>query len=183
MTGRIFVFTGTSGSGRKTLAHRLAAETGIAHVSACTDRPPRDASRPDRDYHYVSPERFDALSAAGAFVEAVKIDRFRYGVLRSELEYALNAKPGIYLVLNREGADSIKRTYGDRVVRLFVYVDKNTVRERLESKGFPFDVIDRYLDHYTSEVSYRNHCEHVIENLSVDRSVERLKTIVQSYLP
>jgi guanylate kinase len=109
---RIFVFTGTSGSGRKTVAHRIAAETGIVHVSSCTDREPRDRIRPDLDYHYVSKDRFTELAASGAFIEAVTIGKHRYGILKSELDAALATGKSLYLVLNREGSDAIKRIYG-----------------------------------------------------------------------
>lgn len=178
---RIFVFTGTSGSGRKTAAHRIAAETGIAHVSSCTDREPRDRTRPDLDYHYVSKDRFTELAASGAFIEAVTIGKQRYGILKSELDAALATGRSLYLVLNREGADAIKRIYGETAVRLFLYVDKQTVRERLESKGTPYEVVESYLDHYTEEVSYRKQCEHVVENLSLTRTIEQLKAIIAGY--
>jgi len=178
---RIFVFTGTSGSGRKTVAHRIAADTGILHVSSCTDREPRDRIRPDLDYHYVSRDRFTELASSGAFIEAVTIGKHRYGMLKRELEAALATGKSVYMILNREGSDTIKRLYGDRAIRLFLYVDKQTVRERLESKGTPYEVVENYLDRYTEEVSYRKQCEHVVENLSLTRTVEQLKDIIAQY--
>lgn len=68
----LFIFTGTSGSGRKTAAHRALRDSGIIHIPSCTDRPPRDKERPDEDYRYVSAERFDQLDQNGFFTETVR---------------------------------------------------------------------------------------------------------------
>lgn len=172
--GDIIAFTGTSGAGRKTIARRVSGLLGLRPVVSVTTRPPRNPERPDTDYHYVSAETFERWAGEGAFVQTAEIDRHRYGILKREMEEALQAGHGVSLVLNREGADAVKRQYGDRVIRVFIYVDKITVRERLESKGVRFDVMESYLDHYSDEVTYRKQCELVCENVDLERTVERI---------
>ncbi|MBB3112625.1 guanylate kinase [Paenibacillus phyllosphaerae] len=178
----IFVFTGTSGSGRKTIAHRIGEELGIEHVLSYTTRPPRDTEPPDRDYHYITRERFEAMERCGEFVETAVIGRERYGLRTQELFKPIQEGRHAYVILNSEGASILKRLYGEQVVRLFLYVDKRTVKERLETKGMPVDVIDRYLGLYTEEVVYRKQCEHVIENMTMNRSLEQIRTAIQSHL-
>ncbi|CAM4054145.1 guanylate kinase [Paenibacillus alkaliterrae] len=178
----LFIFTGTSGSGRKTAAHKALENSGILHIPSCTDRPPRDKERPDQDYRYVSKEKFNVLNQNGFFTETVQIDRHRYGIGKRYLVLALNAGNSVYLVLNREGSDTIRRIYGERAIRIFLYVDKKTVSERLESKGTSYEIIDSYLSHYSEEVTYRKACEHVIENRSLASTIEQIKKIVNSYL-
>jgi guanylate kinase len=177
----LFVFTGTSGSGRKTVAKRALKNSPVTHLRSCTDRPPRNNEHPDEDYRYMTPERFDILHKLGYFSEEVKIDRFRYGVATRDLNNALNEGRNVYLILNREGADKIRSLYGDRVIRIFLYVAKRTVTERLEAKGMPYEVIDRYLSHYTDEVTYRKECEHVIENINLERTAKIIRGIVEDY--
>lgn len=172
--GEIIVFTGTSGAGRKTIARRVGEVLELKQVISATTRPPRNSERPDADYHYMNEEQFDRLEQEGAFLQTVKIDGHRYGVLKQEMEQSLAAGHGINLVLNREGADAVKRLYGDRVIRLFIYVDKTTVRERLESKGASFEQIESYLDHYADEVTYRRQCEYTFENVDLERTVTRI---------
>lgn len=168
----IYVFTGTSGSGRKTIARKVADALGWNAVRSCTTRTPRNPANPDTDYHYMTREQFDLLENEGKFAQTADIDGNRYGVLQHELDHLLSGGHTIYLVLNRTGADAIVKLYGDRVSRIFIYVNKITVRERLESKGTPYDVIMRYLDHYTEEVTYRTKCEHVFENVNANSTVE-----------
>lgn len=177
----IFVFTGTSGSGRKTAAHKALRESGIVHIPSVTDRPPRSKEHPDSDYRYVSEAQFDMLIHNDFFAESVKIDRYRYGIGRRALDAALNDGNHVYLILNRAGTETLRSIYGDRVVRIFLYVDKTTVMERLEAKGFSYEVIDSYLKHYSDEVTYRKSCEHVIENVSLERTISAITSIIGSY--
>lgn len=178
----VFIFTGTGGSGRKTAAHRALKESGVVHVPSCTDRPPRDKEHPDSDYRYVSPQQFQLMLMNDYFAEQVVIDRQHYGIGRRYLDSALGEGQHVYLILNREGSETIVRKYGDRAIRIFLYVDKKTVQERLESKGMPYGVIDSYLSHYGDEVTYRKQCEHVIENVKIEDTIAQVREIVQSYL-
>lgn len=178
---RMFVFTGTSGSGRKTIARKIGAEFGLTPVVSCTTRPPRNPATPDSDYHYISAEQFEDWESGGSFIQTVEIDRHKYGILNRELERALSGEANVSLILNRDGASVVKRLFGDRVIRIFIYVDKQTVRERLESKGTSYEVVNAYLDHYPDEVTYRKSCEHVIENVELSRTLEQLREIIRSY--
>lgn len=178
----IFVFTGTSGSGRKTIAHRIGGELGIDHVLSYTTRPPRALEPPDLDYHFIGKETFEAMERRGEFIQTAVIGRERYGIRTKELLQPLEEGRHAYVIVDSEAASLLKKLYGERVVRLFLYVDKRTVKERLETKGLPVDVIDRYLGLYTEEVVYRKQCEHVIENVTVNRSLEQIRTAIQSHL-
>ncbi|MGO4542513.1 guanylate kinase [Paenibacillus sp. 2TAB19] len=178
----LFIFTGTSGSGRKTSAHRALQGSGIVHIPSFTDRPPRNKERPDADYRYVTEQQFDSLYHNDFFAEFVRIDHHRYGIGRRDLDQAMNSGNSVYIILNSEGTERIRSLYGERAVRIFIYTDKQTVSERLESKGTSFEIMDNYLSHYTEEVAYRKHCEHIIENMTIDRTVEQIKTIVSRYL-
>ncbi|RJE84761.1 guanylate kinase [Paenibacillus sp. 1011MAR3C5] len=177
----IYVFTGTSGSGRKTTARLALKHTRITHLPSYTDRPPRDKESPPADYRYLTPEQFDALSKRHYFSEEVKIDRYRYGVASRELNDALLEGRSVYLILNREGADRIRSLYGDKVVRIFLYVEKRLVKERLEEKGMSYEIMNSYLNHYTDEVTYRKECEHVIENVDAERTAAFIRDLVAGY--
>lgn len=178
----IFVFTGTSGSGRKTIAHRIGTELGIVPVLSCTTRKARITGGKNQDYHYISRDQFNELDGQGQFLQTATIGKERYGVLTHELDRPLQDGRHVYLVLNSEAATLLKKLYGDKVIRLFIYVDKGTVRERLESKGMSYDVVERYLEQYPEEVVYRKQCEHVIENVELTRTLEQIRVAIQSHL-
>ncbi|BBH22702.1 hypothetical protein Back11_40470 [Paenibacillus baekrokdamisoli] len=178
----IFIFTGTSGSGRKTIAKQIGSELGLYHVLSCTTRVPRATEGQDRDYHYISHDEFVELERSGQLLQSTTIGKERYGIRHQELDRALANGKHAYLILNSEGASLFKNLFKDRVIRIFIYVDKQTVRERLERKGTPYDVVDRYLDQYTEEVVYRKQCEHTIENVELIRTLEQIRTAINSHL-
>jgi guanylate kinase len=177
----IFVFTGTSGSGRKSIAHRVGHEYSWTHVISCTTRPAREKELGKSDYYYLTREEFNQAESNNEFVQLVHIDQERYGVRKRDLETALTLGQHVYLILNRVGASTLKQLYGEQVVRLFLYVDKQTVRERLEAKGTPFHIVEQYLDHYTDEVMYRRNCEHVFENIELNKTLDMIRSVVLQY--
>src|SRR5260370_3346704 len=68
--GNLFVIAAPSGGGKTTLTRALLErEPGIRLSVSYTTRPPRPGERDGADYHFVTPERFMALKAAGAFLE------------------------------------------------------------------------------------------------------------------
>ncbi|WP_028561202.1 guanylate kinase [Paenibacillus pinihumi] len=178
----IFIFTGTGGAGRKTTAHRIGQELGIEHVLSTTTRLPREKEYPDKDYHYVSPAAFEQMQEQQLLIENVRIGPVWYGIRYQELNSKLRSGKHVYLILNSEGASVFKKLYPEQVVRIFLYVSKPAVRERLEAKGRPDAVIEQYLDLYTEEVVYRTQCEHVIENMDLNRTLDKIREAIQSHL-
>ncbi|WP_127530545.1 guanylate kinase [Paenibacillus kobensis] len=180
----LFIFTGTGGSGRKTIAHRIGEELGLVPVPSYTTRPPRasEYGKADQDYKFISRDTFAAMKASNEFVETALIGRELYGMRREDLEKPMLGSRNAYAIVNTDGADALKQLYGSSAVRLFLYTDKMTVLERLESKGLSFETIDRYLNTYTEEVVYRKHCEHVIENTELIPTLARIREAIQSHL-
>src|SRR5512146_3114039 len=85
--GLLLVLSAPSGAGKTTLAHRFRVShpDAVFSVSATT-RARRGAERDGVDYHFITPERFAELVAAGAFAEWAEVYGQRYGTLRSTVE-------------------------------------------------------------------------------------------------
>ena len=64
----IFIFTGTSGSGRKTIGKQIGTELGFYHVLSVTTRVSCGQTEgQDLDYHYISHEEFAELELKRGF--------------------------------------------------------------------------------------------------------------------
>ena len=50
----IFIFTGTSGSGRKTVARKVCEQLGIQKIVSYTTREPRPKEVEGKDYYFIS---------------------------------------------------------------------------------------------------------------------------------
>jgi guanylate kinase len=178
----IFIFTGTSGSGRKTVARKVCDQLGIQKVISYTTREPRPKELDGKDYYFISRAQFIEDDLKGEFFQTAEIDHVFYGTKKKNI-HALEESGEIgYLIVNRSGANRIKYEFKEKAIRLFIYVEKHTVRERLEARGESFEVIEHYMQHYTEEVTYRKDCEHVYENIDLNHTMELVKKTIESYI-
>ncbi|WP_338066320.1 guanylate kinase [Paenibacillus montanisoli] len=178
----IFVFTGPDGSGRKTVADSVGATLGITKVISYATRKPRSGEVNGQDYHFITPELYEQFDADGDFIESVTINGNLYGLRGKDIAYSLKKGGSIYLILNPEGAQALKETYGDRVVRLFIYADRRTVQERQVEAGIDPDVIKTNLDQYETAIRYQSTCEHAFENYDLAHTVFDITNTLETYL-
>ncbi|MBU9720885.1 MULTISPECIES: guanylate kinase [Bacillaceae] len=178
----IFVFTGPDGSGRKTVSKLVGKSTlHMKGVISYTTRKQRPYEKEGEDYHYVSREEFQEAKARGEFLEDVEIHGNLYGIKEQDVKDTFEESGCIYLVLNPEGAEILKRLYGDKVIRFFVYADRDTVIARQEERGDASEVIDMHLAHYDEDMAYRDECEHVFENYKLDHIAFEVTNTIEHY--
>lgn len=178
----IFVFTGPDGSGRKTIAKLIRNTLHMKGVISYTTRAPRHYETDGQDYHFVSREEFEAAKARDEFLESVEIDGYLYGIKENDIEETFKNKGCIYLVLNTEGTEMIKQLYGDKVIRLFVYADRDTVKARQEERGDAAEAVERHLAHYDEDMAYREQCEHAFENYKLDHTAFEVTNAIEHHL-
>jgi guanylate kinase len=119
--GLLLVLSAPSGAGKTTLARRFLAEHADARFSiSVTTRPPRGAERDGVDYHFVSPERFAALVAEGAFAEWAEVHGQRYGTPRASVDGALAAGAIAVFDIDVQGGDRIKAAWPRQAVTVCV---------------------------------------------------------------
>ncbi|TVY10233.1 guanylate kinase [Paenibacillus cremeus] len=174
----IFVFTGPNGAGRRTVAQMSGSTLGMRQVISYTTRTPRSSEVDGQDYHFVSKEQFAQAEGDKAFVEVIEIDGNRYGIKGADVAEMLQAHGAVYLILNRYGAETLKSIYGDRVVRIFIYADRETVLKREQERGDSQELINRYMSHFEEEMAYKESCEHAFENTDLAHTVFDLTKVL-----
>lgn len=178
----IFVFTGPDGSGRKTIADSVGSTLGISKVLSYATRKPRPGEANGQDYHFISSELYEQFRAGGEFVESVTINNNQYGLRDKDVAQSFENNGCIYLILNPEGAEILKRMYGDHVIRLFIYADRNTVEKRQRDEGLSEEVIAAHLSHYESDMDYQSQCEHAYENYDLAHTIFDISNRLEGYL-
>lgn len=179
---RIFVFTGPDGSGRKTVAKLIGATFHMKGVVSHTTRTKRKYETIGVDYHYLNEEDFQKAADNDEFIEKVEINGNLYGIKEKEIADKFNKQGCIYVVLNKEGADILKKLYGDKVTRIFIYADEDTVKKRQYGRGDSDVDIESHLDHYTEDMKYKDECEHAVENYELSHTAFEVSEIINNYL-
>ncbi|QGQ95461.1 guanylate kinase [Paenibacillus psychroresistens] len=178
----IFVFTGPDGSGRKTVAKQVGALCEIQRVLSYTTRPSRLYETDGVDYHFISSEAFAEAEQNNEFIETIEIEGVFYGIKSKEIDTMFQKHPFVYLILNRQGSDLVKEVFGDKVIRIMIYADRNKVMSRLLERGDTTEVIYKNLERYENEMSYLKECDANVENYDLDETVEEVTEIIKKYI-
>ncbi|MEH7237518.1 guanylate kinase [Bacillus sp. JJ1562] len=179
---RIFIYTGPDGSGRKTLGKMVATAFDMQTVPSFTTRSPRPFENNGEDYHFVSKETFHQMMQQNEFLESVDIDGHFYGIREIDIVNIFKKHKVVYLTLNPEGADLLKKMYGDKAIRIFVYADRDTVHERQKERGDSAEDIKRHMNHYDETMAYKTSCEHVYENYDLPQVSYQISEMIETYL-
>src|SRR5687767_2897973 len=103
--GLLFIVSAPSGAGKTTLVERLVEQLPQLRMSrSYTSRRSREGETDGVDYNFVTRERFDAMIAAGDFLEWADVFGNLYGTCASETERMLAAGDDVVLVIDVQGA-------------------------------------------------------------------------------
>lgn len=179
---KIFIYTGPDGSGRKTVGKMVATVFDMVPVISYTTREPRPYERDGEDYHFVDEETFKNIEAKGEFIESVEIDGYHYGIREQDIAEAFKNHNLVYVTLNPEGAEKLKQLYGDKVMRFFIYANRDTVYKRLKKREDDEQEIERLMSHYDEVMKYKNQCEHVFENYDSPHISYQISEVIEEFL-
>ncbi|MED5373606.1 MAG: guanylate kinase [Myxococcota bacterium] len=135
-TGALFVVSGASGTGKTTLLREaLGRVPDIGFSVSATTRRPRPGERDGVDYHFLDPDRFQALVEQGAFLEWAEVYGNRYGTLRAPVEEALLRGESIILDIDVQGARQVREAMPECVSIFLAPTSITVLEQRLRARG------------------------------------------------
>ena len=179
---KLFIYTGPDGSGRKTIAKMVATAFDMETVLSYTTRPPRHYEQDGVDYHFITEEAFQKMQNNQEFLETVDIDGIHYGIREEDIVKAFENHNLVYLTLNPEGTEKLKEMYGDRVMRFFVFANRDTIIKRHKARNDKEEDIQRHLSHYDEIMTYQSNCEHVFENYDSPQVSFQVSEVIEAFL-
>jgi guanylate kinase len=178
--GLLFIVSAPSGAGKTTLVERLVEETPHLKMSrSYTSRAARQGETDGVDYNFVRRDRFEAMIAAGEFLEWAEVFGNLYGTCAADTDRMLAAGDDVVLVIDVQGARKV-RGLGVVATTIFVMPPSAEVLEqrlRGRSKDNEAD-IQRRLRVARQEVASFTEYDFIVVNDQVDAAVERLKHVV-----
>lgn len=182
MAGDLFVVVAPSGAGKTSLVHRLlGVETGIRLSVSHTTRAPREGEVDGREYHFVSREVFEAMIAAGDFLEHANVYGNYYGTSRKWIESELAGEHDVLLEIDWQGAMQLRKLF-PRLVGIFILPPSiGELRRRLTARGKDSaEVIERRMASAREEISHVLEFEYIIVNEQFDVAVADLQAVVRA---
>jgi len=130
----------------------------------------------------INPKSVEEFTESMMFLESVEIDGFHYGIREQDIVKAFENHNLVYLTLNPEGTEKMKKMYGERVMRFFIYADRDTVIRRQKARKDNEEDIERHMIHYDETMSYKNKCEHTFENYDAPQVSFQISEVIESFL-
>jgi guanylate kinase len=180
--GNLFVVAAPSGSGKSSLVNALMeVDAGVAPSVSHTTRAPRGQEMDGREYHFISDQAFDAMVAAGDFLEWAHVHGNRYGTSRQSIEQRIGAGGDVVLEIDWQGALQIKRLFDNAVLVFVMPPSWEELRARLTRRGEDApDVIELRLANAREELAQAENFDYVIINEIFERALFDLKAIVHA---
>jgi guanylate kinase len=133
------------------------------------------------DYNFVSRARFEAMIAAGEFLEWAEVFGNLYGTCAVDTERMLASGSDVVLVIDVQGARKIRKQ-GIPAITVFVMPPSLEVLERRlrgRSKDAD-DAIERRLQVARDEVAAFSEYDFIVVNNELTTAVDRLRSVVLS---
>lgn len=183
-SNRIVVISGPSGVGKSTVVAGVLDKCPVPltlSVSATT-RKPRPGEIEGKNYIFLTHSEFEKRRNAGEFLECKEVFSRGdwYGTLKSEVASGLSGGKWVLLEIDVQGAVSVKTEYPD-ILMIFLHPGSMaTLEQRLrDRKSDSEESIQRRLEVAASEIAKSDLYDFVIENISVEETVEKICQIIQ----
>jgi guanylate kinase len=178
--GLLFIVSAPSGAGKTTLVERLVETTPHLRMSrSYTSRAARQGEADGVDYNFVLRDHFEAMIAAGEFLEWAEVFGNLYGTCAADTERMLAAGDDVVLVIDVQGARKV-RSLGLAATTIFVMPPSAEVLEqRLRGRSKDSEAaIQRRLVVARQEVAAFTEYDFIVVNDHIDAAVERLRHVV-----
>ena len=184
-SGKLFVISASSGTGKTTLASELMKEDKnlVASISYTT-RSPRPNEHQGKDYFFVSKEEFMKIKAKNGFLEWANVFGKYYGTPKQQVEDHIKSGRDILLLIDVQGAKKVKKTKPDAVFIFLTPPSKEELKRRLQKRGTESkrEINKRYRV-ATKELEELNDlklCDYRIVNRFIPTASEVLKSIIRA---
>ena len=186
-TGKAFIFSAPSGSGKTTIVkHLLENNSNLEFsISACT-RDKRGRTEQDgQDYYFLSPEEFKSKIDEDGFIEWEEVypGNF-YGTLKSEIDRIWQSGKSVIFDVDVKGGLSLKKYFGDKAMAVFVKIPSiDVLTERLSSRGSESeDSLSQRLYKAKFEMEFEDQFDVTVLNNELESALTDAERVVNDFL-
>ncbi len=181
--GIMIILSSPSGAGKTTLVNLLSKldnfEISISH----TTRKPRPEETPDKDYYFVSEEKFKSLIKNEEFLEYAKVFNNFYGSSRTPVIEKLNKGKNVLFDIDWQGADQIKNKNLDYKLLTFFILppSREVLFERLTNRDMKDKLIaEERMKQFSRDVLHWINYDYVVINENLDECYSKINRLIQA---
>jgi guanylate kinase len=181
--GLCLVLAAAPGAGKTTVSRALLeTEPDLSLSVSATTRPPRPGEQDGVHYFFKAPEDFDAMIAAGAFLEHARFLGRAYGTPRAPVEAALSAGRDVLFDIEWQGHRQMQAAMPQDVVGVFLLPPSlPDLEARLRGRGQDSEVeIARRMAAARQEIAHWEEFDHVVVNRDFDATVAQVRAILHA---
>lgn len=180
--GILFVVSSPSGGGKGTLIQRVLKQVqNLSYSVSYTTRAPRNGEIKGREYFFVTPEEFEAMIAAGEFLEWAHVHGKLYGTSRKQVSRDVFKGRDIILEVDVQGAANVRELVTDSVSIFILPPSVETLQKRLITRGTDSpEELELRLRNAPTELKHYKSFDYVIINDEVERAASQLACIVEA---
>jgi guanylate kinase len=151
---------------------------------SCTTRPKRTGETDGIDYHFIDKEDFEKQIQENMFIEWARVHSNYYGTSKRFVDEGLTLGKNMLFDLDVQGADAMKKLYGDRAQIIFIEPPSvEELEKRLRIRGTDADhVILERVNNARNEILRKHDYDHIVLNDDVNLAYLRLEKIVKGIL-
>jgi guanylate kinase len=181
--GLMFILSSPSGAGKTTLSRMLLAKDDEIKLSvSATTRPPRPGEIDGVHYHFVSPERFQAMIDEDDFYEWAEVFGHRYGTPKGMIRAGLKEGQDFLFDIDWQGTQQLFQKDQQDVVRVFILPPSiEELHRRLKSRATDSpEVIAARMERARAEISHWDGYDYVIINDDVEVCFAKVCAILEA---
>lgn len=133
--GKLFVFSGPSGTGKGTICRELLKEPGTWLSVSITTRAPRAGEEHGVHYYFVTREEYDRTVEEDGFLEHAEIYGNAYGTPKKYAMEHMAAGDDVILEIEMQGALQIKKAYPEAILIFVLPPSLKELRDRIRKRG------------------------------------------------
>lgn len=180
-SGKLFVISGPSGTGKGTICKRIIDECDVQLSVSMTTREPRNGEIEGTSYYFTSKEEFQKKIDKGGFLEYAEVYGNYYGTPKAKVVEKLSEGTDVILEIDIQGALNVKKVYPDAVLIFILPPSLAELRRRITDRGTDTEeVINLRMSKTLDELAFACRYDYTVVNGELDEAVERVKSIMEA---
>ena len=183
--GVMVVLSSPSGAGKTTLVNLLSKldnfEVSISH----TTRQPRANEIKDKDYYFVTEDKFQRLIKNEEFLEYAKVFNNFYGTTRTPVIDKLNKGKNVLFDIDWQGADQIKNRKLDyKLITFFILPpSKDELFERLSNRDMKDKlIVEERMKQFERDVLHWINYDYVVINNDLNECYLKISNLIDAVI-